>query len=1138
MAFARRCALRSTSVQLRHSPPTPGEDPVRIWPRLPPWSPTPVTPHPRPVMNAVRQATRSLLIALVLLFAHGSGSALNRFGFAQEEAVPPGFVDELVIGGWMNPTGLTFDANGRMYVWEKSGVLFVVENGVPLLPPLIDIREEVGNWRDHGLLSVALDPDFLVNGYFYLFYVVDRHHLLNFGTPDYDPTENEYFNATIGRITRYTAESASGFTTTDLTSRLVLLGETADTGIPILYQSHGVGTLSFGVDGSLLASCGDGGIGIQLDTGSQTDTYWVQALADGIIRPEENVGAFRSQMIGALNGKVLRLDPATGDGLAQNPFYDSNAPRAARSRVWALGLRNPYRFSLRPGTGNPDPSAGEPGTIYLGDVGWRTWEELHVVDEPGSNLGWPLFEGLTEQTEYTNALTENLDAPNPLFDGLGCTNEFFHFQDLLKQDQKDHNPPFPNPCDPLVTIAPSTPTFIHHRAAIEWQHAGLLPGTRVPIFNGNAAATAVLGDPDSPAVGTPFNGDCATAGFWHSGVGFPAPYGGLYFAADCAQNWIRAFRFGPDNELEEVFDFHDILSPIFLREDPNDGSLIYIDYLDEEIRRIRFNGTFDRPPVVALEADRIFGPGPLTVQFDASASLDPEGLPLTFDWDFGNSTSTEPSPEVTFPKGDNPIVYTVQLTVTDQAGNATSETLDIHIDNSPPAVSITSIESGSFYSTTTSTQVALEADVQDDEDAPATLVYAWEVALLHSTHQHPEPIDTNPITSATLSPTPCTGEFFGYQIELKVTDPRGLTGSDRVVLYPDCAAAASIELVTPRSSAIRLPNQPFTIRAKPSGAFEQVDFYLGSQRIGQRLTSPFLLDWSLALPGRYTLSALVTAADGTSAMAPGVILEVPDPQRAESVISASAEDAEEDESDGTVSTTSTTLELACDEGAPQIVGIALPDRPAGGRLHHRRLPAIPLRRGEPAAGVADHRGRKHDLRATHHRCQLGPLATPTHERFRALGPRAVDLHPCARCPPAKPEPRAALPGARRPSRLADSRSRAALRHGKWRSQRGGLRRRPRSCARAGRRVRLSILAPAALGTGSAAGERSWNQRSPLVALGGCGESSDLLRISARVRRRARPAVAPRRAAPLPARATPAPASGLPGPRSVRRPAPS
>ena len=94
--------------------------------------------------------------------------------------LPPEFSDHLVFEDFDTPMGLTFDDLGRMYVWEKAGRVWVWEDEVKQSLPLIDIREEVGNWQDHGLLGFALHPNFLQNGYFFLMYAVDHHHLMNF----------------------------------------------------------------------------------------------------------------------------------------------------------------------------------------------------------------------------------------------------------------------------------------------------------------------------------------------------------------------------------------------------------------------------------------------------------------------------------------------------------------------------------------------------------------------------------------------------------------------------------------------------------------------------------------------------------------------------------------------------------------------------------------------------------------------------------------------------------------------------------------------------------------------------------------------------------------------------------------------
>ena len=281
--------------------------------------------------------------------------------------------------GWDMPVGVSFSKDGqKLFVWEKGGKVYVCNRNASSglydkqAAPVLDISDEVGNWNDMGMLGFAIDPNFEVNGLIYISYVVDRHYLMTFGTPQYLPVLGDNASArqaTIGRITRYKTINSGGNITADLSTRTILLGETKSTGIPILYDSHGVGTLTFAADGTLIASCGDAASYSDYDEGSIPTTYYVQALADSIIRPNENVGSFRSQMITCLSGKILRLNPANGDGVPSNPFYDATKPRSAKSRVYALGLRNPYRISIRPGTGSTNPDAGDIGEIYAGDVG-------------------------------------------------------------------------------------------------------------------------------------------------------------------------------------------------------------------------------------------------------------------------------------------------------------------------------------------------------------------------------------------------------------------------------------------------------------------------------------------------------------------------------------------------------------------------------------------------------------------------------------------------------------------------------------------------------------------------------------------------------------------------------------------------
>lgn len=701
--------------------------------------------------------------------------------------LPSGFTKQTVGGTWTDAIGLTFDANGRMFVWEKAGKVWVVENGVKLSTPLLDISDEVGNWRDHGLMSVVLHPNFLNNGYFYLLYVADFHHVAQYGTANYVPTASQYFRATIGRVTRYTARSSDGYRTADPNSRLVLIGESITTGLPILDVTHAVGSLAFGVDGSLLVSCGDaagttGGAPGALNTSA----YVSQAVADGIITPEENVDSFRSQMVDSLAGKVLRIDPVTGNGMVGNPYFNAASPRSARSRVWALGLRNPFRISLRPGTGSHEPADANPGVIYIGDVGWDNWEELDVARSGGVNFGWPLYEGMEAMTDYHESGIQNLKAPNPL--SGGSCSPYFQFVDLLKQDTTQPVS-FPNPCNISQQIPPSIPKFEHTRPVLDWGRNGNGPA-RTGTYNGAGTATVVtVGAAGSPVAGSTFKGNCAIGGVWYTGTEFPPPYANTYMMADYGEGWVKSIVFDANDRPTAVQDFITGEENIFsLATNPKDGSLYYV-VNGSTIAKVTYIGEGNRPPVAEASANKYYGSGPLTVVFSSVDSIDPEGHALTYHWNFGDGTPTSaaanPTHTFTAPNS-SPKSYVVTLTVTDNNGATSQTTVLISVNNTPPIVNITSPNDGGSYSMTQSTSYNLTAAVSDGQTAAGSLTYAWQVFLHHNEHYHPEPVMTSASASTVISPIGCDGNAYYYRIRLTVTDPQGLTAWDEVYLYPEC----------------------------------------------------------------------------------------------------------------------------------------------------------------------------------------------------------------------------------------------------------------------------------------------------------------------------------------------------------------
>lgn len=248
---------------------------------------------------------------------------------------PAAYTWSPVASGFTQPVDIqnAGDGSARLFVVEKPGRIRILSNWLTLPDPFLDIRDRVGAFGlEQGLLGLAFHPDFGQNGYFYVNYtdlsgntVISRFQV----SPD-DPNR------------------------ADPGSELVLLHVNQP------YANHNGGGLAFGPDGYLYIGLGDGG-----------------AAGDpaGNARNPET-----------LLGKMLRLDVDSGNPYAipaSNPF----AGGGGLPEIWAIGLRNPWRFSF-------DPLTGE---LYIADVGQNEWEEVNVVQTAPQGLldfGWDAFEGL------------------------------------------------------------------------------------------------------------------------------------------------------------------------------------------------------------------------------------------------------------------------------------------------------------------------------------------------------------------------------------------------------------------------------------------------------------------------------------------------------------------------------------------------------------------------------------------------------------------------------------------------------------------------------------------------------------------------------------------------------------------------
>ena len=650
---------------------------------------------------------------------------LLNFAFGQE--YPPGFQEQNFSSDWETPMGLVFDHTGKMYVFERAGKIYKYDNVQKNL--LIDISEEVSTSGDFGLLSTVLDPNFASNGYIYLFYAVRRHHLLYFGTPEYE-TEPDSLGASICRVTRFTLDINTNFTTLVPNSRHVILGQTKSTGVPCTGINHGGGQMNFAIDGTLLISTGDGSRGADFE---------LQAFQDGIVTQEEyNVvieylgstsGQWRSQLINSLNGKILRIDPSTGYGVSSNPFFNSGLPDANSSKVWALGFRNPFRFTIKPGTGSHLQGDGNPGVLVVGDVGQDTKEEINMVTQGGQNFGWPYLEGIDH---------------------------------IFLNNQPNH-----------VPVNPKKPT-------IEWGRDYEIPA-RVVINNQVHNIGSLAFDfPD-------FTGRAAIGGGFYGGESFPEAYHGTYFFADYDSKWVKCIKFDANNNPISKVDFSPSIENLtYFTFNPFDESMYYV--TNSRVARIFYAPGGNQNPIAEFTYTPRFGASPLNVSFDASTSSDPENATLTYSWDFGdNATATNTIVSHTFTANSSSAqTFNVTLTVTDDFGATNSITKQVSVNNSPPQILSTSLDNLTKFSTLGNPTINLNAVVQDPDEPNSTLKFNWEVFLYHNNHNHPEFSGNNLNETIPLGNVDCDENLYFYRFILHVEDSFGLITIFQKDLYPNC----------------------------------------------------------------------------------------------------------------------------------------------------------------------------------------------------------------------------------------------------------------------------------------------------------------------------------------------------------------
>jgi glucose/arabinose dehydrogenase len=240
---------------------------------------------------------------------------------------------EVVASGLFNPLLLVSPpGDARRFVVEQPGRVRVIENGQLLATPFLDITSKVKSGDEQGLLGMAFHPRYAENGFVYV---------------SYTDLQGD------SRIERYRVSATDRNRADPASASLVLFKDQ-----PMV--NHNGGMIAFGADGMLYIAFGDGGGG-----------------GDPLLAGQD---------LGTLLGKLLRLDVDAAAPYAVPPTNPFTGRPGARPEIWALGLRNPWRFAFDTLT----------GLLYLADVGQNLYEEVNVVPAAhgGLNYGWSIMEGL------------------------------------------------------------------------------------------------------------------------------------------------------------------------------------------------------------------------------------------------------------------------------------------------------------------------------------------------------------------------------------------------------------------------------------------------------------------------------------------------------------------------------------------------------------------------------------------------------------------------------------------------------------------------------------------------------------------------------------------------------------------------
>ncbi|MFJ8508263.1 PQQ-dependent sugar dehydrogenase [Streptomyces avermitilis] len=540
-------------------------------------------------------------------------------------------------------------------------------------------RLDVYAHDEEGLQGVGVDPGFADNRFIYLYYAPPMNtpagNAPETGTAaDFAPFDG------VNRLSRFVLKTDG---TLDAASERKILDVPTSRGI----CCHVGGDIDFDAAGNLYLSTGDDSNPFQSDGFTPIDE-----------RPDRNPAFDAQRSAGNTNdlrGKILRIK-VNADGSYAIPdgnLFPAGTDRT-RPEIYAMGFRNPFRFSVDKATGilyvgdyGPDAGAADPARGPAGQV------EFARVTKPG-NFGWPYCTGKNDAyvdhdfATKTSGAAFDCDAP---------------------RNTSPHN-------TGLTDLPPAQPAWIPY------------DGPSVPEFGDGS---------ESPMGGPVYHYDASL----DSPVKFPEAYDGSFFAGEFGRRWIKRIVSDTDGTVQSVNSVPWTGTQVMDMAFGPDGALYVLDYGtawfggDEHSGLYRIeNATDGHSPVAQAAADRTSGQAPLKVRFSSAGSSDADGDSLTYSWDFGDGgRSTAANPTY---KYRNNGTYTATLTTKDASGRTGSASVQIVVGNTAPKVVLELPENGQLFSF--GDTVPFKVKVTDPEDGRAVDCAKVKVKFIlgHDSHGH------------------------------------------------------------------------------------------------------------------------------------------------------------------------------------------------------------------------------------------------------------------------------------------------------------------------------------------------------------------------------------------------------------------